>query len=578
MRYRVGLIAGWLVCALLAGGCQMILPERTGQDETTPTAPPPTPTLAVTRGAPQTPMPPPLAQSAIADIRERGRLRVGVLYNYPPLSSLADNGSIKGFEPDLARHMAEMWGVEVEFVQVTRQTRLPMLYGGEVDMLAGAVPHRRDLEQFLEFSQAVFRSGWRILVKDESGVTGFEGLAGQAVGYLEAEPETETIVQARAAELGMQPPAMQRFADLDEAAQALGEGKVRAVIARRESLLIAEQAYEGVTLLDEYVLVEPYAFAVRPDDVPLRDLIDLSLQAMVEEGEYAQVFTEHFYGYQSDILDVWPGEPPYSLDAYPAELPSGERVLERIRAGQPLRVAGLALAAETTPLDSQPIVDGYSRAVINEMARRWGVAVTEIPGSADQAGIAALVDGQADLVVGLRPQRGLVSQVAFTQGYYERGLRLAHLADVPATIGGLDFETVVVLGPADNIDLVEDNNGYAQVERGDDPEEALRDLLSGNAYAVVGDSLTLALMAQASDEIVLSEDEYLPRAYAMAVPEADPDFRSLVDFTLQDMARDGTLDALREQYFGLYLPPGATLAPFSIEIWPGDGGYLGLGG
>jgi ABC-type amino acid transport substrate-binding protein len=578
MRYRVGLIAGWLGCALLAGGCQMILPERADQDEATPTAPPPTPTLEVTRGAPQTPMPSPLAQSAIADIRERGRLRVGVLYNYPPLSFLADNGSVKGFEPDLARQMAEMWSVEVEFVQVTRQTRLPMLYGGEVDMLAGAVPHRRELEQFLEFSQAIFRSGWRILVKDESGVTGFEGLAGQAVGYLEIEPEAEAIVQARAAELGIQPPAMQRFADLDEAAQALGEGKVRAVIARRESLLIAEQAYEGVTLLDEYVLVEPYAFAVRPDDVPLRDLIDLSLQAMFFGGEYAQVFAEHFYGYQSDILDVWPGEPPHPLDAYPAELPSGERVLERIRTGQPLRVAGLALAAETTPLDSQPIVDGYSRAVVNEMARRWGVPVAEIPASADQAGIAALVDGQADLVVGLRPQRGLVSQVAFTQGYYERGLRLAHLADVPATIGGLDFETVVVLGPADNIDVVEDNNGYAQVERGDDPEGALRDLLSGNAYAVVGDSLTLALMAQTSDEVALSEDEYLPRAYAMAVPEADPDFRSLVNFTLQDMARDGTLDALREQYFGLYLPPGARLEPISIEIWPGDGGYLGLGG
>ena len=63
----------------------------------------------------------------------------------------------------------------------------------------------------------------------------------------------------------------------------------------------------------------------------------------------------------------------------------------------------------------------------------------------------------------------------------------------------------------------------------------------------------------------------------MGLPRHDPDFLSLVNFTLQDMYQDGTLDELRRQYFGPYQPPDTELEPLQMEVWPGDGSYLGIG-
>ncbi len=55
----------------------------------------------------------------------------------------------------------------------------------------------------------------------------------------------------------------------------------------------------------------------------------------------------------------------------------------------------------------------------------------------------------------------------------------------------------------------------------------------------------------------------------MAVPENDIDFRLLVDYTLQEMINDGTLQSL--------LPPLMLEEDIpAFEIWPGDGNYFGF--
>ncbi|MGF1507481.1 MAG: hypothetical protein ACFB51_20505, partial [Anaerolineae bacterium] len=61
------------------------------------------------------------------------------------------------------------------------------------------------------------------------------------------------------------------------------------------------------------------------------------------------------------------------------------------------------------------------------------------------------------------------------------------------------------------------------------------------------------------------------------LPAADSDFQALVNFTLQDMAQDGTLEELAVRYFAPYRPEDEEIETFSPEIWPGEGGYLGFG-
>lgn len=570
-----------LVAALLGTGCAPAPadPIEISDDPThTPTpAASPTPTrtpVAVTNGD-EAAVPPLATTSALEEIREREAVRVGVLYNYLPLAGLADNGEVQGYEAALIRKIAERWGVEVEFVQVTRQTRLPMLNSGEVDLLAAAVPHTREMEQLVEFSNTTFLGGYAVLVRSDTAEQGISILANGAIGAV--GQDSADVVAAYAEQADFEP-AVQIFSTDEEAAQALADVAVNSVVGRREQLMLHAQS-EGMDLLAEYIREEPYAFAVRRGDVALRDLLDLTLQDIIAAGELGAVFSTSFFGQPADVFPERLGEPAFTFEDFPAELSDTQAVMERIQQGGALRVAGLELAEQYGPFDSRSVYDGYSRAVINEMARRWQVPVEEIPQSAGQAGLDRLEAGEADIVVGLRSDRSLVGRVALSQPYFTRGLRVIHMEDVAIrNVLDLELKPAIAAPPVDESqDIIEDNNQLPRVTAVESFDEAYETLRTRAVYAIVGDEYALVMMAQQDEEMALVDERYRPREHAMALPRHDPDFLALVNFTLQDMLVDGTLDELREQYFGPLLPEDGELDELDMEIWPGDASYLGVG-
>lgn len=551
------------------------------EPEVTPTgtpSPTPTPTRqpAPQRDPAETPIPDLAAESALTAIRQQGELRVGVLYNYPPIAYLADNGQIQGYEVDLLRRVAERWEVDISFIQVTRQTRLPMLYAGEIDVIAGAMPHRRELEQFVEFTESVYRSGYTVLVMSDAGLNEIAAIGSRRVGVV-GEGALEAFDEY-AGTLGITP-AIQTFETTAEASSALVDGSIQAVVGRREAIMSAASATDGTQIIDEFVLIEPYAFAVRRGDTPLRDLLDLTLDDIVADGTFGELYTHYFYGFSPDSFSVMRGEPSYTFATFPAEIPAGERVVDRIRRGESLRVAGLQLAEESPAFDGQPIVDGLNRALLNEIARRWNIAITEIPNSAGDTGLNLLQSGQADLVVGVRPDVSYIGEVVFSVPYYQRGLRLVHMDDVAVLgVGDLEFKPSLAVPPLDvSQDIIDDNNGFPDVKTTESYEDAFKSLIARGVYAVVGDEFALVLMSQADTRIEVYETRYRPVDYVMALPAYDPDFITLLNFTLQDMYADGTLDLLLEQYFGPYIPDEEELESLQMEIWPGDGGFLEIG-
>lgn len=585
MHARPSLVRITLLLALLtllAAGCaaeptvEAVEPSEEAPPTELPVEPTPTRTPVPAEAVSVTPVPASVEESALAGIRDRGELRVGVLYNYLPLAGLAENGDVQGYEVALARHIAERWGVEITFVQVTRQTGLPMLYDGEVDMLAAAMPHRRELEQYVEFTATTFRGGYGVLVRADTAEQGL-GILGNGAVAAVGNDAAEMLAQ-QAEGLGFEP-AVQPYDGITAAVQALADIQVNSVVARREQLMLPDQSSEGFALLEDPLLQEPYAFVVRRGDVALRDLLDLTIQDIVAAGEIGSIFSTSFYGLPADVFPEWTGEPAFTFENFPTELPEGPSVFERIQQGEPLRVSGLELAEEYGRFDSQAIYDGYNRAVVNEMARRWGVSVEEQPQSTGQAGIDRLHAGEADLVVGLRSDLGLVGQVALSEAYYSRGLRLIHLEDVNVlSVLDLEVSPSIATNPVDESQaIIEDNNQAPRVTAMESFEEAYEGLQTRAYYAAVGDEYALMLMAQEDDTIEVDERLYRPQTFVMGLPRHDPDFLELVNFTLQDMHRDGTLEELRQQYFGPYQLEDAETEPFDMEVWPGDGSYLGIG-
>jgi ABC-type amino acid transport substrate-binding protein len=520
-----------LVVAAVIAGC--------GTNDSTPTAastPTPPPIATPTRLPVQagnnvsTTIPPAVSRSALLDIRERSELRVGVLYNYPPFSYLTADGQVAGYEIELIRRIATAWEVEATFAQVTRQTRLPMLASGEVDFIAGAVPHRRDLEALVEFSDTTFRSGFVVLALSDAGLESIAQVGSGPVGVIGVEGES--AFAAFAGQRNMSPSILV-FSDVSGATAALRQGAVRAVVGRREALMLASISVENSVILNEFVAVEPYAFAVRGGDTPLRDLINLTLQQVTADSSFIELFNDSFYGYGADLFPMLPGEPAYTFQTFPADITEAPPALDRIRRGEVIRVGGLALNSDVPRFDGQAVIDGFNRAVANEMARRWNVPVVEVPNSAGGAGIALAQSGEVDLVMGLRPDLSLFGNLALSQPYYTRGIRLIHLTDVPLFgIGDLEFKDAIAAPPVDvSEDLIRDNNSAPRIEVVDSYEDGFTALTSRAVYGLVGDEFSLFLMAQADPRLSLDEHRYRPVGYAIGTSAGDVDFQALINFS-----------------------------------------------
>ncbi len=571
-------VAGLLALTLLLAACGReaevtVTPGELPADES-----PPTETLEVEVNSTASVDEPPVVPAGfvLEEIRSRGVIRVGALYNARPFSYLADNGTVQGYEADLMRRVADQWELDIEFHQVTRQTWQDDLAEGRVDVVIGRIPHTRDLEAIVEFSVSTFPGGYRAVVATDSGVESLGQLSGAAVAAIRGD--AAQALATWSAEAGI--PLDVRVVNVPEegVAALLERAEVRAVVGTHEDMLLLQSANNELEMMQEPITEEPYGLVVRQGELALRELLDISLYKVFSGGTAGELLALHFYGISTETPTAIPGEPSQNMANITTVTPPDVSVMDRIRAGEAIRIAGLDLASEPLTFDSTPIIDGYNRAVINEMARRWNVPVTELPGTYGDAAVDMVLAGSADIAVGITPDQSRIGQVGQSAAYYDVGLRLIDTEDAVVNgVGDLEFRAVIAVQPVDtSTDMIEENNAFPSVETAETLEDAFRQLIGNVVFAVVGDEYSVVLMSRADNRIQVFERRYRPSARVMIVPRNDGDFHALVNITLQDMYQDGTIERLRQQYFGPYLPEDATLEPWEMEIWPGDSGYLGI--
>jgi ABC-type amino acid transport substrate-binding protein len=523
------------------------------------------------------------SESTLARIRESGQLRVGILYNEPPFGELNIRGDVSGFDADLARAIGEAWGVEVIFDQVTRQTAIDMLTTGTVDILMAAQPHLRQLDSRVEFSHTYYPGQQVMAVRQDDGATVLGHMNDRKVGVV-MNTRSEEAVSDWLNRSG-QPVTVERFINLDQALSALLTSEVDGVVGTRIRLTRAFPEAGTIRFLDEPVADEPLAIAMRRQDVNLRNLVNRTLQFFLSSGKLNEIHELHFSGtdFPMNTLPVWAnvGEEAPKPDQFGTDIPFPQQyVVPQIQNTSVVRVAGLNDVPEDAD-ESVRRLDVVNRSLVEAMAARWGARVEYIPNSQANA-LDLVASGQADMAVGVEPDWNWTDRVDFSQYYMIHGDRL--MVRKNTEIEGFDglrtewvafFESEV--GARDRVyDLAESAN---VVLNGDftiyNEEDAVFGMTAQENYdAVFGDSLKLVPHVQANPDVVRlttgGEDAgwYSRHYLALALPRNDIDFRLLVDYTMQELSREGALRTLVEPVMLAEEVP-------HLEIWPGPSDYLG---
>jgi polar amino acid transport system substrate-binding protein len=581
--------------ALLIGLLTILL-VLTGAVATAQTERTPVPLVTLVPPTPLPPGPTPtarplLTQSALVRIKTDQRLIVGIPYNVARFSTLTVTGDVEGFEADIAQAIADDWGVKLILQQVTRQDAQDMLLGGQIDLLMGQVmPSRDDRRQALrDYSDPVF-AGRQVALALENTVPDIKDLGGKTVGVVVAS-RAEEAYNAWAATSGVQA-TVKRYAMIDDALRALQNKEIDALAGDRWELheKVAGIIF-GVTLLPTPFRVEPYAIAMSRYDDNLRTLVNRTLQRLVKSQRLAPIYDQWFPANLMPASDrvvprVWSSldDDSRALADFPTDIiMPPQPVVARIKAKQPLRVAGLGAPPGSN--GKPPVLEALNQAVVNEMAQRWGVPVQLVPDSYGK-GEDVLASAQADIAVGLEPHWSTVDRIDFAGIYAQHGYRLmvpfgstavkdfadlfatrrqiGYFADDPGAVDLIKKEFEKVRIPPDTLVPLR-----MQVDN-----DAIQFLVTDHtANAVFADSLRLLPIVQANPKFVQLTEKTYPagasKPVAFGVPRNDADFRVLVEVTLQDMYRDGTYQKIWEDTFGLG-------DPLTITVWPGPSTLFGI--
>ena len=129
----------------------------------------------------------------LADVLERGTLRVGVAF-YAPTSIETPEGDIKGVDIDVTAMFAESLGVDVEYVPVGWDVIAAGVQSGRYDMTVTLV-ESEEREQVLDFSDPLYSVDQLFMVKSDSAFTTLEDINNASVtAVVGAGSYGETVV------------------------------------------------------------------------------------------------------------------------------------------------------------------------------------------------------------------------------------------------------------------------------------------------------------------------------------------------------------------------------------------------
>ncbi len=193
-------------------------------------------------------------------ITKRGKLIVGVRNDTKPFGYKDINGTLQGYDIDLAKYIAkDILGDEeaVEFIPVNASNRISKLNAREVDIVIATMSITDQRQLVVDFSVPYHVAGQAILVKKGSDITSLRQLNNRKVIIIYGSTGEMSIRR------NVPDASIIGFRSYLDAFKALKAGEADAMIADDTILLNLALNDDSVKILPKRYSREPYAIAFR---------------------------------------------------------------------------------------------------------------------------------------------------------------------------------------------------------------------------------------------------------------------------------------------------------------------------
>jgi len=261
---------------------------------------------AGTGGAPAAP-----AGGTLARVKQAEVVRVGIRFDFPPVSYIDEGGNWIGFDVDVAEEIARRLGVRLERVRVDETTRITFLQSGQIDLAVASMNHTRKREAAVDFSQTYFWGTQTFLVQ-RGKYEKLEDLFGQTVAMNKGSSAIDGWKKWAEAH-GGQAGQIVEFGDKQEALQALKSGAVEGYGEDNIPLLGLAAGDPDLALLPGGFNAVRYGIGLAENDSDWRDQINLILQDLIADGVFQVIYGRWFgpatstpWPLMPDALEIWP--------------------------------------------------------------------------------------------------------------------------------------------------------------------------------------------------------------------------------------------------------------------------------
>jgi len=241
------------------------------------------------------------ATDTIAKAKATGAVTMGVRESSGALSYTLGDGKFAGYHVEVCqRILAELEKqvgrkLEVKYVPVTSQNRIPLVQNGTVDIECGSTTNNAARAKDVGFLNTVFVEEVRIAVKANSGINSIAQLAGKNVATTTG---TTSVQHLRKHERGANINFNEVFGkDHADSFLLLETGRADAFVMDGSILagnIANAKNPNDFKIVGEVLSVEPIAIMIRKDDAGLKKLGNDVIADLVKTGEIQKIWDKWF--------------------------------------------------------------------------------------------------------------------------------------------------------------------------------------------------------------------------------------------------------------------------------------------
>jgi len=234
--------------------------------------------------------------STPAFAKDANVLRLGIDPTYPPMDVKMPDGTVTGFDVDLANEICRRIAMHCQWVEMEFSGMIPALQARKIDAIISSMAITEKRMQQIAFSTKLFQFKSRLIAKTGAPVTvSAEGLRGKRIG-VQSGTQFETYAQKNWQSGGVEVVAYQSQEGVFE---DLTAGRLDAALlgsVEADNGFLKTPRGKGFGFVGGPLEMGDHGTGIglRKDDVALKASIDSAIAGMRADGTYQKIAHKYF--------------------------------------------------------------------------------------------------------------------------------------------------------------------------------------------------------------------------------------------------------------------------------------------